>query len=154
MSAFWVWEWQSYRKLLHLALIFIFLLYNWYFIITNSLLQCLGVAMIIYQISVYPFVVRACGPVGIARITGVSFHQIVAIIPFLRFQFLLFEQCPITLVPYADVINTSFAKLPFHSIVVRCCINHSHSYCFNSKEYSVCKCTSLFIELFNSDLSV
>jgi len=60
-------------------------------IITYSLLKCFikcsGATLIIYQLSVYPSIERACGAVGIARITGVSFHQIVAIISFLTFQF-------------------------------------------------------------------
>jgi len=113
------------------------------------LLKCSGAALIIYQLSVYPTVERACGPVGLARTTGVSFHQIVAIISFLTFQFfLLLEICLISLVPCAGVINSSFAKLPPHSIVVWRSTNHSLSYCFSSKEYPVCKCTSLFISDF------
>ncbi|KAK7343003.1 hypothetical protein VNO80_25964 [Phaseolus coccineus] len=36
----------------------------------GNVLSITGAALIIYQLSVYPSVERACGPVGIARITG------------------------------------------------------------------------------------
>ena len=46
---------------------------------------------------------------------------------------------------YVDFIHTYFAKLPLHTIVVRCSTIHSVKYLFNSKEYFFCKCTSIII---------
>ena len=105
------------------------------------LLKCSGLALITYQLTIYQSVEKASGPISIARISAVSFHLIVEII---ASDFLLFEVCPVPLIPYADVIHTSFAKLPLHSIVVRLSTIHSAKYCFNSEKYSVCKCTSSF----------
>lgn len=39
-----------------------------------------GFAIIIYQLALYPSVQKACGPVNLARITGVSFHPILKLL--------------------------------------------------------------------------
>ncbi|BAU03039.1 Protein ZINC INDUCED FACILITATOR-LIKE 1 Protein ZIF-LIKE 1 [Vigna angularis] len=49
----------------------------------GNVLSITGVAMIIYQISVYPFVERACGPVGIGRITGMLSIPLLQSYPFI-----------------------------------------------------------------------
>lgn len=41
-----------------------------------------GLSLIIFQLTLYPYVERTFGPISIARITGVSFYPIVEIIAF------------------------------------------------------------------------
>jgi hypothetical protein len=58
--------------------------------------KLLGLALVIYQIFVYPSVEKACGPIGFARITGVSFGfylTVAAVIEISAFRFLLIEIC-------------------------------------------------------------
>ena len=52
---------------------------------TYQLIKCSGLALIIYQLTIYPSVEKASGPISIARISAVNFHLIVYIIAFWRF---------------------------------------------------------------------
>ncbi|KAL2326216.1 hypothetical protein Fmac_025274 [Flemingia macrophylla] len=50
----------------------------------GNVLSISGLALIIYQLTIYPFVQKASGPIGSGRISGVGSHLIIISIPLLQ----------------------------------------------------------------------
>jgi len=123
-------------------LICIYLLHNRYYSLTSQMFRSCTYHLPTYHISICgkSYWAYFCCPLLICEFSSDCGNYFIS-----TFHLLLFEICPVTLVPYADVIHTSFAKLSLHSIAVRLSTIHSVKYFFNSKEYSVCKCTSVII---------
>jgi len=71
---------------------------------TLWLLKCSGLALIVYQIAIYPSVEKATGPVSIARISSVSFHLILAIMSFQHFIF-CYLKCVLLLWSHMQILS-------------------------------------------------
>lgn len=104
-----------------------------------------GFAMMIYQLVLYPSLQKACGPVNLARITGVIFH-FHPIWKLLRlwFNILIF----VYLTRYLGIVHTTLAKLPLHDTAVWLHTLPCVKYCFHSEVPYVCKWRYLSLFLY------
>jgi hypothetical protein len=103
-----------------------------------------GFGLLVFQLSLYPYVERLFGAIMVSRISGVSFHN--SIVVDLYFTF-VFTSCIIILFflaflgyinPNAGFINTFVSKLPIDSHVVRGYPCLLFKLCFSDEECLIC----------------
>lgn len=108
----------------------------------------LGFGLLVFQLSLYPYVERLFGAIMVSRISGVSFHNSIVDLHFtfvfavyIILFFHVFLDC---LIPYAGFIHTRASKLPIDSHIERACPCLGVKLCFCDQECLICKCIYIF----------
>lgn len=105
--------------------------------------ELLGLCLLVFQFTVYPFLEKIFGPIVLARIAGVNFEHsgIYSCLAFNIFMFKMWSSFHNILCTGFD--NTPFDKLHFHSKVIRIQSCLADKLCFCNKEFLNRKCITL-----------